>query len=92
MGRVTITLAVLLIAAAGCASTPEIMYRTVMQPCPVAPPAARCPDWPVSTPKSLSDALAGLGAAWSAWDACRASAAAWERAWGACAGRTKERD
>ena len=80
-----------LVALTGCTSTTSVAWRTMIEPCPVAPPAASCPAWPVESPQTLADAIASLGVAWSAWDACHASVDAWERAWNACAQWPKEK-
>ena len=81
----TTTCLVAAVFLAGCSVLPKFAYRTVVEPCPSAPPATSCPDWPVETPTTLAQTLYGLGKGWAAWDACKASTEAWERAWEVCA-------
>ena len=51
----------LIVLLTGCSVVPKFAYRTVVEPCPSAPPVTSCPEWPVETPKTLAQTLYGLG-------------------------------
>lgn len=73
----------LLCLLAACSSKPQIVYRTVIEQCPVIEPKVSCSPFP-ERGKTLREFLNAWENAKSIHAECAASLEAWETSWEAC--------
>lgn len=75
---------------AACSAKTEIVYRTVVEQCPVIEPKVSCLPFP-KRGETLREFLTAWEEAKSIHAECAASLEAWETSWEACGNEQKEK-